>query len=136
MGPQQRLGMLANQLHASDFASGNTEQGARLKQLVAIRTKLDVAIEELLSSEKQPDNPAGGMVLRPLQTSDLPSLSALNANVFAKPYPDRVQAWLASIPPASWDGLGAFAPDGQLASSFWYVRAVVRLFVPGLNNLH
>ena len=117
MAPPRRLRVLTRQLCATTGAS--EDQGSRLDELLAIRAKLDVAIEGLQGGAEATAAPDDGMVLRPLEPSDFPAVSALNANVFAKPYPDRVHDWLSSIPPESWDTLCAFAPDGQLACSFW-----------------
>ena len=124
MAPPRRLRVLTRQLCATTAEwSSSEDQASRLDELLAIRAKLDVAIEGLQgggTGRAEPTAaPDDGMVLRPLEPSDFPAVSALNANVFAKPYPDRVHDWLSSIPPESWDTLCAFAPDGQLACSFW-----------------
>ena len=124
MAPPRRLRVLTRQLCATTAEwSSSEDQASRLDELLAIRAKLDVAIEGLQgggTGRAEPTAaPDDGMVLRPLEPSDFPAVSALNANVFAKPYPDRVHDWLSSIPKESWDTLCAFAPDGQLACSFW-----------------
>ena len=100
-----------------------TAQSRRLRLLARHVSPADAAVDELARNDRSGD-PGGGdgtsIVLRPLELSDYQALSALNANVFAKPYPERVEQWLSSIPRESWDTLCAFAPDGQLVCSFWY----------------
>ena len=56
--------------------------------------------------------------MRVLRRDELGALARLNAYVFAKPDPARVQAWLESMPPKSWSAKGAFV-KGALAGTLW-----------------
>lgn len=97
-------------------------QSRRLRLLARHVGPADAGAGDEVARNDRSGDPGGdgSIVLRPLEPRDYQALSALNANVFAKPYPERVEQWLSSIPRESWDTLCAFAPDGQLVCSFWY----------------
>ena len=118
----RRLWVLTQQIGSGD--GGNDEDASqRAHELLGIQQTSEPADDNLhvlgLRANATAAEGHDEVVLRSLEPDDYRAVSTLNAHVFAKPYPERVEQWLSSIPPESWDTLCAFAPDGQLVCSFW-----------------